>query len=549
MMARFSKIKGTITGGAMIIALFSVFSRILGLFRDRLLSGSFGAGRILDAYYAAFRLPDLIFNTLILGALSSAFIPIFLKYWQKNKEEAWQITNSVLNILLFIVFGLAILAFFLAPILIRYLVPGFDLETQKLTISLTRIMLIGILFFTASNIASSILNSFRRFFAYSLAPLMYNLGIIFGIVVLVPYTRLGINGLAWGVVLGAAGHFLIQLPALLKTGYRWQFIISSHSAIKKIIKLMLPRCFGLAVGQLNFVVTTLVASTLTIGAVAIYSLAFNLFNVPIGIFGISLAIAIFPVLSGSFAQGDRKTFVSQMSKTVQRIIYLMIPITVLYLALRAQIVRLILGAGVFSWRDTVLTATTLGFFSLSLLAQSLIPLFSRAFYSLHDTLTPVKIAVVSFLVNIGGCFILGRWIGVGGLALAFSLASFVNLFLLFFAFQKKGWALPAKKIKNCFLRSLGLSLVMLALLQFMKYLLGSWVNMQTFGGVFIQTIGSALTAVSFYLIFSFLFNFSEVDVIKDFFKGKGFFKNKKFNKFKKQPPLSPQGPSQIPPQI
>jgi putative peptidoglycan lipid II flippase len=549
MMARFSKIKGTITGGAMIIALFSVFSRILGLFRDRLLSGSFGAGRILDAYYAAFRLPDLIFNTLILGALSSAFIPIFLKYWQKNKEEAWQITNSVLNILLFIVFGLAILAFFLAPILIRYLVPGFDLETQKLTISLTRIMLIGILFFTASNIASSILNSFRRFFAYSLAPLMYNLGIIFGIVVLVPYTRLGINGLAWGVVLGAAGHFLIQLPALLKTGYRWQFIISSHSAIKKIIKLMLPRCFGLAVGQLNFVVTTLVASTLTIGAVAIYSLAFNLFNVPIGIFGISLAIAIFPVLSGSFAQGDRKTFVSQMSKTVQRIIYLMIPITVLYLALRAQIVRLILGAGVFSWRDTVLTATTLGFFSLSLLAQSLIPLFSRAFYSLHDTLTPVKIAVVSFLVNIGGCFILGRWIGVGGLALAFSLASFVNLFLLFFTFQKKGWALPAKKIKNCFLRSLGLSLVMLALLQFMKYLLGSWVNMQTFGGVFIQTIGSALTAVSFYLILSFLFNFSEVDVIKSFFKGKGFLKNKKFNKFKKQPPLSPQGPSQIPPQI
>jgi putative peptidoglycan lipid II flippase len=376
---------------------------------------------------------------------------------------------------------------------------------------------------------------------------MYNLGIIFGIIVLVPHTSLGVKGLAWGVTLGAAGHFLVQLPALLKTGYRWQPIISSHRAIKKIIKLMLPRCFGLAVSQLNFVVTTLVASTLTVGAVAIYSLAFNLFNVPIGIFGISLAIAIFPVLSGSFAQGDRKTFVAQMSKTVQRIIYLIIPITFLYLGLRAQIIRLILGAGVFSWRDTVLTATTLGFFSLSLLAQSLIPLFSRAFYSLHDTLTPVKIAVVSFVVNIIGCFLLGRWIGVGGLALAFSLASFVNFLLLFLAFQKKGWPLPSSEIKNCFFRSLGLALVMVVFLQLAKYLLGSWVNMQTFGGVFVQTAGSVLVALSFYLFSSFLFNFPEVDMLKSFFKGKSFLKNKKFNKFKGRPPFPPQNPPQISP--
>ncbi|MCF7906899.1 murein biosynthesis integral membrane protein MurJ [Patescibacteria group bacterium] len=519
-MARFSKLKGTITGGAMIIALFSVFSRILGLLRDRLLSSSFGAGRVLDAYYASFRLPDLIFNTLILGALSSAFIPIFLKYWQKDKEEAWRITNSVLNILLLIVLGLATLAFFLAPTLIRYLVPGFDLETQTLTVSLTRIMLIGILFFTCSNIASSVLNSFRRFLVYSLAPLMYNLGIIFGIMVLVPHTSLGLKGLAWGVTLGAAGHFLIQLPALLKTGYRWQPIISSHQAIKKIVKLMLPRCFGLAVSQLNFVVTTLVASTLTVGAVAIYSLAFNLFNVPIGIFGISLAIAIFPVLSGSFAQGDQKTFVSQMSKTVQRIIYLIVPITILYLSLRAQIVRLILGAGVFSWRDTVLTATTLGFFSLSLLAQSLIPLFSRAFYSLHDTLTPVKIAVVSFGVNIVGCFLLGRWIGVGGLALAFSLASFINLILLYYFFHKKALPLPNKKIRITFLRAFGLSAIMLVIVQLSKGLFGSLVNMQTFVGVLIQTVVSGSIGLLFYFVASLFLHFPEVDIIKQFFKRK-----------------------------
>ena len=376
MIAKIYRLQKTIAGGAMIIALFSVLSRLLGLFRDRLLSSSFGAGQILDAYYAAFRLPDLIFNTLILGALSSAFIPIFLKYWNKDKEEAWKITNSVFNTLFLIVLVLVLVAFVFAPLFVEHLVPGFDLEAQSLTISLTRIMLIGVLFFACSNIASSVLNSFRQFLAYSMAPLMYNLGIIFGIVFLVPKTSLGLNGLAWGVVLGAAGHFLIQVPALLKTGYRWEPIIKSHPAIKKIVVLMLPRCFGLLVSQLNFVVITLIASTITVGAVAIYSLAFNLFNVPVGIFGISFAISIFPLLSKSFVAGDKKTFASQLSKTISHILYLIIPITGIYIALRTQIVRLILGAGVFSWRDTVLTANALGFFAISLLPQSLIPLFS-----------------------------------------------------------------------------------------------------------------------------------------------------------------------------
>jgi len=520
MMAKISKLQKTIAGGAMIIALFSILSRLLGLFRDRLLSSTFGAGQTLDAYYAAFRLPDLIFNTLILGALSSAFIPIFLKYWNRNKEEAWRITNSVFNILFLIVLVLGLIAFVFAPSVVKYLVPGFDLGTQSLTISFTRIMLIGILFFTCSNIASSVLNSFRRFLAYSLAPLMYNLGIIFGIVFLVPKTSLGLNGLAWGVVLGAAGHFLIQVPALLKTGYRWQPIIKSHKAIKRIITLMLPRCFALAVSQLNFVVTTIIASTITIGAVAIYSLAFNLFNVPIGIFGISLAISIFPVLSKSFAIGDKKTFVLQLSKTICRILYLIIPITAIYLALRTQIVRLILGAGVFSWRDTVLTANALGFFSISLLAQSLIPLFSKAFYATHNTLTPVKIAVVSFIVNIIGCLVLGSLMGISGLALAFSLASFVNLILLYYFFHKKALALPNKNIGGSFLRAIGLSLVMLIVVQISKGLFGSLVDMQTFIGVSIQTVIAGTAGLLFYFVVSLLLHFPEVEIITQFLKRK-----------------------------
>ncbi len=514
MFKKIDRIQKTIMGGAMIVAIFSILSRVLGLLRDRLLSSTFGAGKILDAYYAAFRLPDLIFNTLVLGALSSAFIPVFLKYWQKDKKEAWHITNGVLNVLFLIIFFLVVVCFFLTPIFIEYLVPGFDAPTKALTVSLTRIMLWGTLFFTLSNIAGSVLNSFQKFFTYSLAPLMYNLGIIFGILFLVE--RMGYQGLAWGVVLGSFLHLLIQIPALMKSGYRWQPIFNfTHPAIKKISRLMLPRCFGLAVSQFNFIVTTLVASSITIGAVAIYNLSFNLINFPVSIFGISLAISIFPVLSHCFATGNKKLFVNHFSTTIRRIFYLILPTTVVLLALRTQIVRLVLGAGLFTWRDTVLTAQTLGLFSVSLFAQSLIPIFARAFYATQETKMPVKIAFVGFLVNMVGCLILGHLIGVEGLALAFSLAAIINFGLLYYYFNKKVFPLPNQEIMRAVVKIAGLSVLMVVIVQALKYLLGSWVNMQTFMGVLIQTSGVALGGFLFYFFTSLSFGFSEVRVVTE----------------------------------
>ena len=514
MFKKVGRLQKTVMGGAMIIALFSIFSRILGLLRDRLLSSSFGAGQVLDAYYAAFRLPDLVFNTLVLGALSSAFIPVFIKYWSKNKKQAWQITNGVLNVLFLVVFGFAVLFFFLAPIAVDYMVPGFNKETKLLTISLTRIMLLGTLFFTLSNVAGSVLNSFRRFLSYSLAPIMYNLGIIFGILVLVKNTSLGYSGLGWGVALGALLHFLVQVPALKRTGYHWAPVFNfKHPAIKKISVLMLPRCFGLAISQFNFIVTTLIASSITIGAVAVYNLAFNLVNFPVSIFGISLAISIFPLLSRTFVDGNKKSFVENFSKTVRRVIYLVVPTSVLLFALRAQFVRLILGAGVFTWRDTILTAETLGWFSLSLFAQSLIPIFARAFYATQDTKTPVKIAVLSFFVNIIGCIVLGNLMGVGGLALAFSLSSVANFVLLYIYFGVKIIHLPNKQIIVSFLRIIGLSIFMAIVVQAIKYLIGPLVNMQTFVGILIQTLLAVVGGALFYIVATLAFRLDEVEVI------------------------------------
>ncbi|TSC95436.1 MAG: virulence factor [Parcubacteria group bacterium Athens1014_10] len=503
-----AKLSGSIAGGAMIIAFFSVCSRFLGLLRDHLLAGKFGAGEVLDTYYAAFRLPDLIFNTLVLGALSAAFIPVFLEHWVKNKDEAWKITNSFLNLLFLTLFIFSVIFFIFTPQLVATIIaPGFDLERKKLTVDLTRVMLFSILFFSVSNVVSSVLNSFKKFFAYSLAPVVYNLGIIIGILFLVP--RYGNAGLALGVVLGAFLHLIVQIPTLLKLGFKWQPILNFSPAVKKIGFLMLPRVFALAANQISKLVTTVIASTLTVGSIAVYNLADNLQSFPIGIFGISLAISAFPYFSESVSNGDLKKFSDHFSITFRRILFLIIPSSVLILLLRAQITRLVLGSGLFSWRDTILTLDTLGYFSLSIFAQALIPLLTRAFYAFQNTKTPVLISIFSLIVNIFLAVILGNRIGVAGLALAFSIATIINFILLFSILKFKVHFLKGRKFIFSLAKITIASSIMALIVQAAKSLAGAMVNMDTFSGVLIQTLISILIGVFSFLILAFLLRCGE----------------------------------------
>lgn len=440
-----NKLFTTIIGGAIIIAFFSLLSRILGLLRDRLLFSTFGAGDVLDTYYAAFRLPDLIFNTLVLGALSAAFIPVFLEYWHKDKEQAWKIANSVLNIMLVVLLALGLLGFYFAPEIVSMIAPGFDLEKRLVTAELTRIMLIGIIFLGLSNIASSMLNAFKRFTAFAIAPVMYNIGIITGIIVLVPI--IGVQGLAWGVVLGAFLHFFIQLPALSKLGFKYSFCLNWRMrGVWKIGALMLPRTFGLAINQINQVVNTAIGSTLTIGSVAIFNAANNLQTVPIGIFAIPIALAYFPLFSEAWVKKDTDQLIHAFSKAMRRILFIAIPSSIFIILLRAHIVRLVLGAGAFDWTDTILTARTLSFFAISLFAQSLIPLIARMFYALQDTKTPVIASAVSLALNIYLSIKLSMIMGVAGLGLGFSIASIVNVLVLWLLLRKRLGDLDDRKV-------------------------------------------------------------------------------------------------------
>lgn len=507
----------TLTGGAVLIGAASIASRLFGLVRDRLLAATFGGSGALDPYYAAFKVPDLIFNILVLGALSSSFIPVFIEQLRKTGDgvkpvEAWRMANSVLNALVLTLFVLAGLFFIFADRVIPLITPGFGAEQLDLTVRMTRIMLLAILFFGVSNILSGVLNAFKRFFAFSLAPIFYNLGIIVGIVAFVPHA--GVLGLAYGVVLGAGLHLLVQLPGVVRVGFRYRFLIDwKDRAFRQVFRLMLPRTFGLAVNQIDKLVFTIIASTLPAGSLTVFNLADNLQNVPINVFGVSLAIAAFPYFSEAFAQGSNEKFVGHFSQTVRRILFLVIPASVLILLLRAQIVRVVLGAHAFDWTATYLTAQVLGFFSLSLVAQALLPVLARSFYAHQDTKTPVRIGLVAVALNVTLSLIFSHSYGVIGLALAFSLSNLANALTMLGVLRGRFGNLGDRQIVVSTLKILLATLGMAVIVQLAKVLVASGVDMHTFVGIFLQGAVSATVGIVSFFVFALLLKTEEVRLV------------------------------------
>jgi putative peptidoglycan lipid II flippase len=510
----------SITIAAALVAISSLASRLLGIIRDRIFAGQFGAGTTLDIYYAAFRIPDLIYNLIVLGALSAGFIPIFSSLVKdfkcartadcdphlKNKE-AWDLANNVLNILLLGLVILSAIGIIFAPALTRVIAPGFNSAEQALTAALTRIMFLSPLFLGISGIIGSVLQSFKRFVIYSLAPVFYNVGIIIGAVYFVPLW--GIYGLAWGVILGAFLHMVIQIPAVCHLGWRYRFKISwSDLNTKKIGKMMVPRTLSLAISQINLVVITILASKLSSGSLAIFNFANNLQSFPIGIFGISFAIAAFPTLAT--VAFDKEKLIANFSQVIRQIWFFVTPATVLIVALRAQIIRVVLGTGNFDWQDTILTMNTLGFFALSLFAQATIPLLVRVFYARHNSATPFYLGLVTVVVNIILSLILGPKMGIAGLALAFSLASILNFILLWVWLSVGVGSLDIGRIFITILKFTVSAVAAGGAAQIMKVIVWPFIDMTKFSGVFMQLIISASVGLLIYFLFCYLFRTEEL---------------------------------------
>ncbi len=520
----------SIMSAAFLITVAGLASRILGLLRDRLLASTFGAGDTLDVYYAAFRVPDLIYNLLILGALSAAFIPLFTGLISNKKEkEAQNLASGIMNLAIIAIVFLSLILAWLSPQLMKLITPGFSPAKMKVVVTFTRIMFLSPLFLGISGVFSGILTSYKRFFVYSLAPIFYNFGIIIGVVFFVRFW--GPIGLAWGVVFGAFLHMLVQYPAAHRLGFRqswsfWKYL--SDKDVRRVFKLMIPRTMGIAVNQVNLFVITIFASTLASGSLAVFSFAQNLQSVPLGIFGISFAIAVFPTLSALASKKDDQQLIKTFSQTFRQILFFVIPISVFIIILRAQIVRVVLGAGKFSWEDTTLTFQCLGIFALSLFAQSVIPLLARVFYARHNTKTPFYVAIAAEAVNIVTVLLLIGKYQILSLAIAFSLASIIQMFLLLFILRLEFEKLDDRRIVES-ISKIALATFFGGLtIQLFKFLIAKIINLNTFLGVFAQLSLSIIAGGAIFLLVSYLMKSEEfisfkTSLTKKIFKGKKIF--------------------------
>ena len=516
----------SITSAAILIGTASLASRLLGMIRQRLLVGTFGAGDKLDAYFAAFQVPDLAYNFLILATLSVAFIPIFCDYLNRDKKEAWRIANSVLNLTIIVMGVLSFGLFLLAPQFVKLVSPGFSGQKYQLTVNLTRILILSPWLFSISSVFSSILNSFKSFTLVAIAPLLYNLGIIFGILFLAPIW--GIYGAVVGVILGAFLHILIQIPGAKKFGFAWQAVVDlKNKGVREISKLIVPRMLSLDVSQISQLVGTIIASTLVAGSVAIFNLVYNIEAVPVGIFAISFVVSVFPSLSHYIARANREKFKEDFSYTARQIIFFLVPLTILTFIFRAQVVRLIIGTQNLSWDETRLAAAVLAIFAFSFIFQGISPLLSRSFFALKNSLIPFFASIISIGVNVfstllflnllerGSAFTSGiiSFLKLDGLTdirilalpFGFSLASFFNTIVLSLLLRKFFGRLDGKKIIIAFLKYLVAGLAAGVVGYAGLYFIEPFLNTHTFIGIFFQLLFATLIAgAAFVLVALFL---------------------------------------------
>ena len=456
-----------VTFSAIILAVSTVASGLLGFLRDWLLSGKFGAGFELDAYFAAFRIPDFIYGVLVYGGISVVFLPFFAEQYAKDKNKVWEFANNVLNVLIGAIVVIAILCLIFASPLVKTMAPGFSGEQLELTIYLTRVMLLSPILFGAASVLAGILQYFNRFLACGIAPVLYNLGIIAGIVFLTPV--FGIAGVAYGVAIGAAFYCLVQFAAAVNAGFKYRFVFHpSDPALAKAFFLMLPRVFSTAAVQFEYIVLLFIASGLAAGSVTIFNFSNNIFVLPVTMVGVSFAMAAFPAFSKLFAESKFAELGQKFSSVFRQTAFIVIPFAFIMWLLRDSIIAFIYLHGRFSSEAALLMSASLAVVFAVILFYAEIQVIYRMFFALKDTVTPTVITAVSVAATILFSFlfvglagkeplerILRSVLGLGqikdirivGLALALNLSMSIQFGLsMFFLIKKNSRLVPGKEI-------------------------------------------------------------------------------------------------------
>lgn len=506
---------GGLHEAAYLLGFFAFLSQILALFRDRLLAYTFGAGSTLDIYYAAFRIPDFIFVSIGSVVSVSVLVPFLLERARRNEDDARLFISQLCTVFFGVIIAVNAVVFFCVPTLTTWLFPGIIGSRHEELVLLTRILLLSPVLLGLSNCLGSVTQAYRRFVVYALSPLVYNLGIIFGVVVL--YPQFGIVGLVYGVVFGALLHLVVQIPSVRAISRMpYLAVKGSLTVFKEVMKLSLPRTLTLGLSQIATIFLLSLASKMAEGSIAVFNFAFNLQSVPLSIIGVSYSLAAFPALSKLHSDGDRGTFFSQLAGAARHILFWSIPITVLFVVLRAQIVRVVLGVGEFSWADTRLTAATLALFAISVVAQSLVLLFVRGYYARGNTRRPLTVSLFSTgLIVVLGVFLsklfvvvptfhyfleaLFRVTDISGteilvLPLSFTIGMGVNALILWWGLKKES-PIPLSPLRKTFFESFSASIIM----GFISYLclnyFSTLFSMHTVLGIFLQGFCSGIIGI------------------------------------------------------
>jgi putative peptidoglycan lipid II flippase len=408
-----------------------VLSKIIGLARQSIIAQRFGTGQQLDAYYAAFKLPDLVLTLIAGGAIATTFIPVFSGYLTKGQDKhAWRLASAVLNILLLLMGAVASIAAASAPLLVRrYIAPGFDASLQALTAELLRIVLLSSVVFAASSLVMSVLQAHQRFVLPALADFFYDVGIIFGALFLVP--SMGIHGLAWGVVIGASLHLLIQLPGLIRCRARYALTLwAPDDSLQRLGQLMGPRILILGMFQVVLLFTTSLASGLPEGTITAINMGWILMQMPEVIFAMAIATAAFPVMSRLATQKEKAALRATISGALKAILLLSSPSTLALLMLGRRYIALFFGYGAFDARSADMVYWTTAAFTVGLVGHSMLELAARIYYAHRNTLVPFVVAVGATIANISLCVVLAAPLGGAGLALANSIAVTIQSIVL-----------------------------------------------------------------------------------------------------------------------
>lgn len=458
-----------------------VASRLLGLVRQRVLANFFGPAD-LSLFFAAFRLPDLIFEVLVYGTFASAFIPVFTKALKDKEKNVWEIASSITNIGVIIFSTLTLVVIFFANHLYGILTPGFSLEHRDQVVALSKILFAAQGFFVISYVLTAVLESSRRFLMPAVAPLFYNLGIILGTIFFSP--KFGLMGPVIGVVIGAFSHAAIQLPLAIKLGFRFSFKINISQDVKKIGRLSLPRVIEVIFLQVAKSVELSLASLISTAAYTYFTFGNSLQLLPVGLFGTSIAKAALPTLSR--LSDNNEEFRKTLFSALYQVSFVVLPAASILMVLRIPLVRLVFGTNLFDWESTVQTGLVVSAFGVGVIFQVVNSILARAFYALHNTKTPVIISISCITLNVILDFILIKVfkLPVWGLAAAFSLASFIQSLVLFTLMTRGLYRNFSVKILFPFfksiLASLGSGMVMYFILKFFDR--SVWVKRLSFLG-------------------------------------------------------------------